>query len=77
MDEDSLIHALVLQYLSHDGYIETAKAFAAEVHDERQALQLDGKKSVNALNLVKEDVDAVNRQRTYFRSSICDISSCW
>jgi Ran-binding protein 9/10 len=38
LNEDSLIHKLVLQYLSHDGYVETAAAFAQEVNKEKQAL---------------------------------------
>ena len=38
LDEDSLVQTLVLQYLSHDGYVETAAAFAEEVSREKQAL---------------------------------------
>ena len=38
LDEDALIQTLVLQYLTHDGYVETAAAFAAEVNSEKNAL---------------------------------------
>jgi hypothetical protein len=49
--------------LSHDDYVETAKAFAAEVHAERNALELDPQKTIAAFDFVKEDEDASNRQR--------------
>ncbi|RMZ76045.1 hypothetical protein DV737_g4992, partial [Chaetothyriales sp. CBS 132003] len=38
LDEDCLMQTLVLQYLTHDGYVETAAAFAQEVNRENQAL---------------------------------------
>jgi hypothetical protein len=48
--------------LTHDGYIETARAFAEEVHSEKSALALDSKTAVEGFN-VKEDKDAGHRQR--------------
>ena len=52
----------VLQYLSHDDYVETAKAFAQEVHAEREALDLNRQVTTGAFDYVKEDEDAINRQ---------------
>jgi hypothetical protein len=54
--------AQVLQFLTHDGYIETARAFADEVHSEKSALALD-KTTVLGSFSVKEDKDAGHRQR--------------
>jgi len=56
--------------LSHDGYVETAKAFAEEVHAERQALDLNPEFPLQDLHFIKEDDDAVNRQR--IRTAILD-----
>ncbi len=55
--------AKVLQFLSHDGYVDTAKVFAEEVHAEREALQVDPDMQLRPDNFIKEDEDAVNRQR--------------
>jgi Ran-binding protein 9/10 len=57
----------VLQYLSHDDYIETAKAFAQEVHAEREALDLNRQVTTGAFGYVKEDEDAINRQSKWTR----------
>lgn len=38
LDENSLIQELVAQYLAHDGYVETAKAFMEETTREKNAL---------------------------------------
>ncbi|KUJ18418.1 uncharacterized protein LY89DRAFT_48210 [Mollisia scopiformis] len=62
MDETELIQALVLQALAHDGYVETARAFAEEVHAEKKALSLDPNEVVKGFD-VKEDEDASHRQR--------------
>jgi hypothetical protein len=62
MNETDLIQSLVLQFLTHDGYIETARAFAEEVHSEKSALTLDSATVVEGFN-VKEDKDAGHRQR--------------
>ena len=55
----------ILQFLSHDDYVETAKAFAEEVHAERKALSLDSQVTIGAFDFVKEDEDAIHRQRMY------------
>lgn len=53
----------VLQYLSHDGYVETARAFADEVQSEREALSIDPNLPVTGFENITEDEDGVNRQR--------------
>lgn len=62
LDENSLLKELVAQFLAHDGYVETRKAFAEEVLIEENTL-----KSCPATTLdnyaVEEDSEAVNRQR--------------
>lgn len=63
-DETSLIHELIAQYLAHDGYVETARAFAAEVREESHALATGGTSNAKDLE-PEEDIDAVNRQSTY------------
>jgi hypothetical protein len=62
LNETELIQSLVLQFLTHDGYVETAKAFSEEVHAEKKALSLDPNAAVNGFE-VKEDEDAGHRQR--------------
>ncbi|RDW62743.1 hypothetical protein BP5796_11045 [Coleophoma crateriformis] len=69
LSETDLIQQLVLQFLQHDGYIETARAFAEEVHAEKQALNLDPNTVVESFN-VKEDEDAGHRQR--IRTALLD-----
>ncbi|KZF24307.1 SPRY domain-containing protein [Xylona heveae TC161] len=69
LDETSLIQALVAQFLAHDGYVETAKAFAEEVREESKALQ-SGKTAPGPNLEAEEDLDAVNRQR--IRAAILD-----
>ena len=64
MNETSLIQALVAQFLKHDGYVETARAFQEEVQSENRALNI-GQELFKDLD-AKEDVDAVNRQRKPF-----------
>ncbi|KAI8933594.1 hypothetical protein NX059_009324 [Plenodomus lindquistii] len=61
-DETQLIHQLVAQYLAHDGYVETARAFSDEVVDEARALASDGEAEIPYLAAV-EDLDAINRQK--------------
>lgn len=65
LDETALIQELVAQFLAHDGYVETARAFADEVGAESRALK-NGQgfrpKDIGA----EEDLDAVNRQRRHF-----------
>lgn len=42
--------------------METARAFAEEIHDEKSALSLDPNALIQGVD-VKEDVDAGHRQR--------------
>ena len=53
---------LVAQFLAHDGYVETAKTFKAEVQSEADALRNAPDASSDSL-AIEEDTDAVNRQR--------------
>ncbi|RDA88309.1 hypothetical protein CP532_6588 [Ophiocordyceps camponoti-leonardi (nom. inval.)] len=62
MNETDLIQTLVLQFLQHDGYVETARAFAEEMRAQRQALSLDPTAEVAGIN-IKDEEDANNRQR--------------
>ena len=52
----------MLQFLQHDGYIETARAFAEEVQTQKQALSLDPDKPIEGINIT-DDEDANRRQR--------------
>ncbi|KAG0646060.1 Ran-binding 9 [Hyphodiscus hymeniophilus] len=61
LNETELIQKLVLQFLQHDGYVETARAFAEEVHAEKKALSLDANAIISGFD-VKEDEDAGHRQ---------------
>ncbi|KAF3013941.1 hypothetical protein E8E14_003518 [Neopestalotiopsis sp. 37M] len=67
--ETDLLQQLVLQFLQHDGYVETARAFAEEIQSEKQALNLDPKVPVEGIN-IKDDEDANHRQS--IRKSILD-----
>ena len=60
-DENAFIQKLVAQFLSHDGYVETAQAFAQEVRNETMALQNNQAPSVEVCD-VEEDINAINRQ---------------
>lgn len=62
LTETELIQQLVLQFLQHDGYVETAREFAKEIHAEKTALRLNDKEAVRGIN-IKDDEDANNRQR--------------
>ncbi|KIW08834.1 uncharacterized protein PV09_00763 [Verruconis gallopava] len=71
MSEPEFIHKLIAQYLAHDGYIETARAFAAEVRQEHLNLVAGRSDPVNIQDLEpQEDVDAIHRQK--IRSAILD-----
>jgi hypothetical protein len=66
LTEPQIIHKLIAQYLAHDGYIETARAFAAEVRQEHQSLAVGTSDAVNGQDLEpEEDVDAIHRQSTF------------
>ncbi|KJZ76329.1 hypothetical protein HIM_04411 [Hirsutella minnesotensis 3608] len=62
MSETDLIQTLVLQFLQHDGYVETARAFAEDMKTQKQALNLDPNAKVDGVN-IKDEEDANNRQR--------------
>lgn len=61
LDEAALIQALVSQYLAHDGYVDTARAFSDDVQNEARALDSGRSGALKALE-VKEDKDAIYRQ---------------
>ena len=69
--EDALIHRLVGQYLAHDGYVETARAFSDEIVDEARALANDEEADIPYRTAV-EDLDALNRQSTYIQEFMDD-----
>ncbi|CAK7199016.1 hypothetical protein SEUCBS139899_001684 [Sporothrix eucalyptigena] len=60
--ETDLVQQLVLQFLQHDGYVDTARAFAKEVQAEKTALNIDADRPMRAYN-VADDEDANKRQR--------------
>jgi hypothetical protein len=60
--ETDLIQNLVLQFLQHDGYVETARAFAEDMTIQKEALNLDPDTEVRCVSL-RDDEDANNRQR--------------
>jgi len=67
-DENALIHKLVGQYLAHEGYVETAKAFARDAHDQHQSLASEAKPF--QLPESDDDIHAITRQK--IRKSILD-----
>lgn len=67
-DEDVLIQRLVGQYLAHQGYVETSKAFAADVRDRAQSLASPGAEA--PITESEDDVHAMNRQK--IRKAILD-----
>jgi hypothetical protein len=60
-DETQFIHSLIGQYLAHDGYVDTARAFAEEVSEEVKALADDEESSIPYMN-AEDDIDATQRQ---------------
>ncbi|KAG8533672.1 uncharacterized protein KY384_001413 [Bacidia gigantensis] len=70
LDGDNLAKALIAQYLSHDGYVETAQTFAEEVRREAAALQASPETPVDKYLAVEEDRDAANRQQ--IRAAVLD-----
>jgi hypothetical protein len=62
LGESDLIQALVLQFLQHDGYVETARAFSEDMKAQKEALNVDPDVTVPGIN-IKDDEDANNRQR--------------
>lgn len=67
-DQTALVNNLIGQYLAHEGYVETAKAFAKDVQ-ERQ-LSLSDQTPSFATSSDEDDVHALHRQR--IRRSILD-----
>ncbi|KAK4940233.1 hypothetical protein LTR10_019662 [Elasticomyces elasticus] len=61
-DEGTLIQELVAQFLAHDGYVETAKAFADEIRREKESLS-NALPATTAEIPERDDTDAVHRQR--------------
>lgn len=61
-EEGALLKELIAQFLVHDGYVETAKAFATELESEATAL---GKTITARIDktTVEDDLDASNRQQ--------------
>lgn len=51
----------MLQFLQHDGYVETARAFAEEIQAQKKALSLDPNEKIEGINIT-DDEDANNRQ---------------
>jgi Ran-binding protein 9/10 len=60
LDETALIQRLVAQYLAHDGYVETARAFGEEIQFE--SFGLNDATTPKGLES-QDDFDAINRQR--------------
>jgi len=61
VDETSFLQNLVLQYLAHEGYIDTAKTFTHEVQTASKLLH-GNMDAASGVPEYKEDQDAVNRQ---------------
>ncbi|KAK2756090.1 Ran-binding protein 9 [Arachnomyces sp. PD_36] len=68
LNEDQLIQELVAQFLTHDGYVETARAFAREVNEESKALK--NGQGPPLKEYIEEDLDCINRQK--IRTAILD-----
>ncbi|KAK5171031.1 uncharacterized protein LTR77_004175 [Saxophila tyrrhenica] len=67
-NEDVLIHNLIGQYLAHEGYVETSKAFSKDVHEQQQSLS-SSPQPYQAPDS-DDDIHAFNRQK--IRRSILD-----
>ncbi|KAH4048375.1 protein SSH4 [Parastagonospora nodorum] len=61
-NETDMIHDLIGQYLAHDGYVETARAFREEIVEEARTLANEENGNVSYGEHV-EDLDALNRQK--------------
>ena len=70
-DENTLIQKLVAQYLAHQGYVETSKAFANDVRDRAKNLATSSQGKADLLELGGEDdIHTMNRQK--IRRAILD-----
>lgn len=67
-DENTLIHNLIGQYLAHQGYVETARAFTKDVSDREDSLSTEPVSG--RLSTDEDDVHAMHRQR--IRRAILD-----
>ncbi|KEQ76075.1 SPRY-domain-containing protein [Aureobasidium namibiae CBS 147.97] len=67
-DETMLVQELVAQYLAHDGYVETARAFNREVRDERKPLHMDS----DGVELFDPSQDLHATKRQSIRSAILE-----
>lgn len=67
-DEQTLIHKLISQYLVHEGYVETSRAFAHDLRDRQQALAATDQPAVFFDD--GDDVNALHRQK--IRAAILD-----
>jgi hypothetical protein len=67
-DENALIQKLVGQYLAHEGYVETSKAFAADVRD--RATSTATRSSEPPSLAGEDDLHTLNRQK--IRRAILD-----
>ncbi|EHY57267.1 Ran-binding protein 9 [Exophiala dermatitidis] len=68
-DENTLVQELVAQFLAHDGYVETAKAFAEDLRREKEALS-DALPTGTSNLLEGDDTESVYRQK--IRRAILD-----
>jgi hypothetical protein len=60
-DETTLIQKLVGQYLAHEGYVETSKAFATDVRDRAKSLATSSSEAPSLGG--EDDLHTVNRQK--------------
>lgn len=67
-DENALIQKLVGQYLAHEGYVETSKAFAADVRNRATPLATSSSDSPSPGG--EDDLHTMNRQK--IRRAILD-----
>jgi hypothetical protein len=67
-DETTLIQKLVGQYLAHEGYVETSKAFATDVRDRAKSLATTSSEAPSLGG--EDDVHTMNRQK--IRRAILD-----
>lgn len=67
-DENALIQKLVGQYLAHEGYVETSKAFAADVRNRATSLATPGSEPPSLGG--EDDLHTMNRQK--IRRAILD-----
>lgn len=69
-DENTLIHKLIGQYLAHEGYVETSKAFAADIRDRAAAPAGAGDAAAASDTVDDDNVHAIHRQK--IRKAILD-----